>query len=84
MCQCVILKHGTEVQTEQQPKISKIRNILANFLNVEVGTFESGGCDLDYSYWEAIIARAKPKIETVRYAFFNVLVNDSTHLLREK
>ena len=24
------------------------------------------------------------KIETVKYAFFNVLVNDSTHLLQEK
>ena len=24
------------------------------------------------------------KIETVKYTFFNVLVNDSTHLLQEK
>ena len=53
----------------------------------------------DYSGHEVIIARVKPslfsgvqghappkilKIETVKYAFFNVLVNDSTHLLQEK
>ena len=72
--------------------------ILANFWKKEVGTLKIG-CDLHYSDREAIMARAQPaflggsggmlprkilKFETVKYAFFNVLVNDSTHLLQEK
>ena len=55
-------------------------------------------CDFDYD--RQVIMRGQPltflggsggmlprkilKTETVKYAFFNVLVNDSTHLLQEK
>ena len=84
--------------TLERKKISKIANILANFWKVEVGTLGIG-CDCtqwsrsDHCEGEALaflkgsggmLPRKNLKIETVKYAFFNVLVNDSTHLLQEK
>ena len=53
------------------------------------------GCDFDHSDREGealaflggsggMLPRKILKIETVKYVFSNVLVNDSTHLLQEK
>ena len=73
--------------------------ILANFWKVEVGTLEimhmwfrlwsrSDHCEGEALAFlggsGGMLPRKILKIKTVKYAFFKVLVNDSTHLLQEK
>ena len=74
--------------------------ILANFWKVEVGTLEIGchivikttviakrslrGRSRRFLGGPGACSPEILKIETVKYAFFNVLANDSTHLLQEK
>ena len=79
-------RQAKKLQPLRKPHSASVY-ILANFWKVEVGTLEIW-CDLDYDRKAMIIARAKPSkilnIETVKYEFLKVLVNDSTHLLQEK